>query len=245
MRNASIAAALLSASVSAGAQDAARSTLLVGYAFDRENGAPLYTETHLQDFRGDQLVSHRTEYRTPDGALFATKSLDYSGHPFAPAFRLTDLRDGYVEGAQYISDGLRLYRSQGQQAGSEVVRAEPGLVSDSGFDQFIKARLPELVDGRRQRLRLAVAGRLTTLAFRVDTVQVHADRHEVELLAEPDSLLSFFVAPIHLTYDSNTGRLVRYAGISNIRSPSGALYDVRIEFPADGTISEPGFAASR
>lgn len=240
----SVIAGLALLSFVAQADGVARTVTLTGYATDRVTGAPLYSETHRQTFQGDVLVSHHTEYRDPDGTLFATKHLDYRTLPFAPTFRLDDLRNGYHEGAQYADGKYLLYRGTKSDAHEDVADVAPGpdLVADSGFDRYIEAHLSDLLERKQLHLRLAVAGKLTTVRFRVDTLRID-DAHEIELRAEPDSLLSFFVAPIHLTYDADSGRLIRYVGISNIRSPSGELYDARIDFPPAGT-SEPGFTAS-
>lgn len=218
------------------AQADERTIELVGQAYDRASGAAIYSENHFQTLRDGALVAHRVEYRTPDGALFCRKQLLYGAHPFAPTFQLDDQRDGYLEGAEYTARGYRLYRREPGTDRSETVIA-PGddLVADSGFDRYVKASLAQLLVAP-QDVRLAVAGQLAQFDFRIALARHERlfGRDAVTLTVRPRSLLRWFVAPIEVSYDPGTGALLRYAGISNIRNPSGKLYDARIDFvPAD------------
>ncbi len=218
-------------------------TELQGFAYDRRSGELLYTEQHRMAFTEQTLQSHRVRYLDPDGEVFVEKTLDYSRHPYAPDFDLHDLRDGYREGGAVTDEGYRLYRQdrEGAPQRDARVRLGPELVVDAGFDRYVKAHLPELLEQERGQFRMAVPGHLTSLRFRIRLL----DREPlfglpaVSFRVEPASLLRLFTDHIDITYDSSTGRLLRYVGISNIRDSQGDRHDVRIDFPPEGQHNPP------
>jgi hypothetical protein len=208
---------------------------LVGYAYDRASGEPLYSEHHFQRFDGASLVDHRVEYRDPGGSLIAEKTLAYRRRPFAPEFRLKDARDGYAEGGRWRGGAYEMYRVLDGDEDRKDVAARPDLVADAGFDRFVRAHLASLRRGEPREVRLAVPGRMASLSLVIEPDPgARPAEGEIELRVRPASLLRYFVGPIRLTYDSRSGRLLRYTGISNIRSASGEHHDARIEFPVDG-----------
>ncbi|SFF39537.1 hypothetical protein SAMN04488120_103183 [Fontimonas thermophila] len=214
---------------------AARVETLVGYAYARASGEPIYEEHHRFVYDGAVLIEHRVDYRRPDGTPLATKTLDYRTSRYAPAFRLADARDGYVEGAEYVDGSYRLFRRSSQRAAEESKRlpASPDLVADAGFDQYLRDHLQNLLRMGKAEIRFAVAGRLDAFAFRAVVLERTRlfGSDAVKLRVEPDSWLRWLVKPIDLTYDLRDGRLLRYEGLSNIRSETGELYDARIDFP--------------
>ncbi|HXG28092.1 MAG TPA: hypothetical protein VNJ47_04500 [Nevskiales bacterium] len=205
---------------------------LTGHAYDRRTGVLLYSEHHYQRFRDGKTIEHRVDYRTPDGTRFATKTLDYSQHPYAPAFRTLDLRDGYVEGADHTAEGYWLFNGPEASPTRVLVRRSDDLVSDSGFDAYVRDHLPALIEGQTLSFRLAVAGRLADYAFKARALERERPlgRETLTIRVTPDSLLRFVVDPIDVTYHIESRQLLRYVGISNLRSPSGERYDTRIDF---------------
>ena len=228
--------------------EAQRVEAQVGYAYARDSGVPLYTEHHRFVYRNGALATHRVDYRRADGAPIGTKELDYGEHPYAPDFRMVDLRDGYIEGAEHSAGGYRLYRQLGHRAPLEdqVVPQSLDLVADSGFDRYMRAHLQALMENGEGAIRLAVAGRLAAYGFRVQTRERERlfGRDAITLRVQIDSWLSWLVEPIDLTYDADNGRLLRYVGLSNIRSESGERYDARIDFPDPAIVDRGGAAAA-
>ncbi len=213
---------------------------LVGYAYDRASDKLIYTEQHTFESEGEELVKHQVDYVAADGTLLAAKTLDYRGHPYAPEFRMDDKRDDYVEGAQYTDAGYRLFRERDQKSADKMLTPESNLVADAGFDRYVRDHLDELLSGEQQSFHMAIAGHLTELRFRVRLLDkkslfgVPAARFRVE----PASLLRLIADPIDITYATETGRLLRYVGVTNIRNAQGNRYDARIDFPTNGAPAE-------
>lgn len=212
--------------------------IITGTAHDLTTGAPLYTEIHRVKLReDDSIAEHLTEYRNPQGQLICNKWLDYSRHPFAPAFELTDLRDGHQEGAEHTAEGYRLYTRarEGDETNSATVKLSDDLVSDSGFDLFVRSRMAGLLKGKRQPFRMAVATELTSFGFEAELVEKTElfGRQAIRIRVQPSTLLRLVVTPLYITYDVENGELLRYEGLTNIRDAQGERHRARIDFPPD------------
>ncbi len=221
---------------------------LLGQAYDRRTGTLLYSEHHRQRLHNGKLLEHHVEYLWPDGTRFATKTLDYAAHPYAPAFRILDLRDAYIEGAEHAAGGYQLLRGNESALERARIALRDDLVSDSGFDAYARDNLPALIEGRSLSFRLAVAGRLADYGFRAERLRRENlfGRDALTIRVTADSLLRWLVDPLEITYDIESRQLLRYVGLSNLRSPSGERYDARIDFvPAAARAGSPPYSADR
>ena len=230
---------------------------ILGKATDLGTGEAIYTEHHFQTIRDDQLVMHRVEYIKPDGSILAVKNLDYSKNSFAPDFSMEDRRDGYMEGGRTTNNGyqLEVRESKDEAVRASVLKTDAShdLVVDAGFDLYVKDRLDSLRTKGTQAFKLGLPSRLTSYRFTARTLGETTlfDRPAIGIRVELGSLLKIFADSIDITYDLNTGQLLRYEGMSNIRNQNGERYDARIDFdPADrkftadsepeGTAGNPG-----
>jgi hypothetical protein len=206
-----------------------------GYAYDLDDGRYLYTEVHHAELDGGRWLRGTIRYYAADGREIAHKTLDFSQDPYIPLYTQVQPDLGYQEGiARITAQSLELFkqtREHGRRSAS--VARTPGMAADSGFHSLIYDHLPELLEGRTLEFRFAVAGRLDAYRFRVR--KIGTTRFEgsqaVQLKAEPDSLLRWLVAPLILTYDPQTRRLLEYRGVSNILNPAtGEAYNARIDY---------------
>jgi hypothetical protein len=209
-----------------------------GLARDPESRALLYREEHLVRRAEGKPTERLVIYRCADGTPFARKRVDYRLSALAPEFSFEDVRLGYREG---------LRRSGG--TGTVWVRDAPGesersamlddpaarLVADAGFDEFIRKHWSPLVSGQSVPLRFAVPSRLQTLGFKVDRQgsltlgQEQAETFRLKL----GGVLGWIAPHIDVAYGSDSRRLLRFEGLSNLRSDDGRSQLVaRIEFPS-------------
>ena len=207
---------------------------ITGFAYDRKTGELLYTENHALQLQGMKILEHKVLYKDPQQKVFCEKWLDYAKHSFAPAFQLTDMRDGYIEGAQHQDGSYRLYSRDSNNSEFEykTVPLQANLVSDSGFDLFVRARMDQLLKEKAQRFQMAVASEQAVLSFQAELLGLF-DRSAIRIKVQPSTLLRLLVDPIFLTYDIENGELLRYEGLSNIRDENGNRYDTRIDFPPE------------
>jgi hypothetical protein len=112
-----------------------------------------------------------------------------------------------------------------------VARAD--WVADAGFDAFIQDRRAELEQGRTVRFEflLPAEGRTRTLTVRKVREGRVLGRAASLYRLELGAWYGFLAPHIDGWYDRDTGLLLRYQGISNIRAADGRSLQARIDFP--------------
>ena len=208
----------------------------VGYAYDQKNGALLYVERHRQEFLGSKLLRGSVVYSDPKGTVIARKTLDYRSNPYAPSFQTEDLRSGGVEAGEFLE---RKYKVRFRERGKHGMRSRnldgvKALVADAGFDNYVRARMPDLLRGEDVHFNFVVPSRLEVLHLRAAPMGVERgrDRELLRVRVETDNaLLRLFVSPGYLLYDINSGELMEYIGLSNLDDEQVNKYRVRILYP--------------
>lgn len=228
--------ALLSALVLIPHPAAAGAVRYIGHALDAQ-GRPLYQEEHFLEPTAGGGEQRLVIYRCPDGQPFARKHLRRAAGTFLPTFDLEDRRSDYREGVAAAGNGVRVFAGTSAAEPDSGVELEPQStwVADAGFDAFIQARRAELEQGRTLRFEFLVPAEGRTRPLTVRKVR------EGQMLGRPASLYRLelgawygFLAPhIDGWYDRDSGRLLRYQGISNIRDAGGRSLEARIDFPPD------------
>lgn len=236
MIRAFIAIALLAAPAVAAEADLLRDNGYSAFAYDQTTGELLYVEEHREVVLDGRHLRSHVVYRHGSGDTIAAKIIDYGDRPATPDFRLDDLRDGYVEGAESRGDSLVLYRRSGHGAELErrVLRRDRPAVVDGGFDKAVLQSWDKLLDGRGVEFEFAVPNKLNSYRFRIRKSggSSRGDVGTVQLKIEPANFFLRLIVPaIKLTYDRQSRRLMTYVGITNLAdSDTGKRYRARIEF---------------
>lgn len=235
MRSVSVIAAL-ALLLFAAAVEADRTTIeRTGYAYELGKDRLLYTEEHEEHQENGKVARSEVTYRDPDGEVIATKRLDFSSHATGPDFRLENLRNGHLEGAERQGDVIRVFfRRTGNDGLKEHELRPPGdAIIDGGFDRFIEMNWGRLLQGEAVKRPFLVPSFHRFLDFRI-YLERKTDT-EVVFIMEPASMfLRLFADGIVVSYDRDSGALRLYEGTSNIRDQDGENYEVRVEFPAAG-----------
>jgi hypothetical protein len=211
----------------------------------------LYTEQHLLRQEQGAPVERYVLYRCPDGAAFARKHVRYGEPPYAPQFEQQDARFGYAEGFSRgrIAGEVFFRRSEVDERRQDAIALGESLVVDAGFDEFVRAKWPLLQEGRSVPLRFLVPSRLSTYGFKVRKTG------EQELFGDTVShyqlaltgLLGWFADAIDVSYRHRDRRLMRFAGLSNIRKSPDENLLVEIHFPpqAEQPLDPQAWAAAQ
>ncbi len=210
-----------------------------GNAKDLRTGIPLYVEEHQEEMVGGRKVRLLTVFRDASGDIIAERSVDYAADPFVPTFRFEDKRSGYVEGAESVSGGVRLYSraSAADEVREKLISIPSPAVVDAGFNEFVQAHWDDVMAGRTLKMNFGVPSRLDYFRFRLYKVEEKLDSgtSAVVVRCEVDNmLLRWLVDPITLTYDRGTRRMISYEGISNVSDEQGNSHSVRIVFDPVG-----------
>lgn len=240
-----VSRSLLLLALAFGAPAQAALTFEEGEARDPRSKELMYLEHHLIRREKDRPTARLVVYRCADGTAFARKQVDYRRSVQAPEFSLEDARLDFGEGLRRGGDTASLWVRDGGGAAerSAPVSAEAGLVADAGFDEFIRGNWQTLVSGKPVPLQFAVPSRLQVFGFRV------ASQGSAELNGEPverfrlrlGGLLGWIAPHIDVAYGRDDRRLLRFEGLSNLRSDDGKSQLVaHIAFPAPAKTADEG-----
>ena len=221
-----------------------------GYAYDLETRRYLYTEVHDQRIDGDRWLGGTVAYVDAAGQLLGRKTLNFTAHPFVPAYRMEQLQGGYMEAVRHEDGGLELVRRARAGAPEETTRIalQAPMAADSGLHMLIRSVFPDLLAGRTVRFHIAVPGSLDSFRFRAVKVAdtEFEGRPAVRFRLEPATLLRLLADPLELVYAPEQRKLVEYRGISNVHDPvTGRAYNVHIAYsskrPSDAPELPPGY----
>jgi len=232
-------------------------TAFAGDAFDRD-GRLRYREFHDVTLDGHRKVRSVTTYRDASGAVIGRMEADYAGSPFAPDYRMVDLRFDIEERVRREGDRVFLSHRQGDRTREKIVehRGDRELIIGPGFNEFIRRHWDRLLAGETLRCDFAIPSRQQIVGFRIqhkpDASSAATARFEVSV----DNVLLRLVAPsLSVEYDRETRHLALYQGLSNVTDERDRPQHVVIRFPsvtsagsaADtaGTVRSAGGVASR
>ena len=217
----------------------------VGYAYDKQTGAFLYSETHREVQEDGRVVTNTVSYRDDAGKVFAEKHIDFQRSLTMPDFHLVNAENGHVEGARGADEQLNVHFRQFSDSdvrSASVETPQNGII-DAGFDRFIELHWDSLVAGDVIEREFLIPSQLDFYTFEVERAKTESlDDFAFELRIK-SMFLQVFVQPVLVHYDSRTRSLLRYEGISNIRDREGENFDVRIEFPGPTRVRAEAGAA--
>lgn len=204
-----------------------------GEAVNPREQTAIYAEEHEEVYTSGERTQLLTTYRDATGKAIANRSVDFSSDKFAPTFRLEDLRTGYLEGAEVVPNGIRLYwrKSSNDPIQEKIANIPSPAVIDAGFNNFVQAHWDSVMTGEKLQMYFGVPFTLDYYRFRLykDEEVTLNGRNAVVVKCDIDNfILRLFVKPIVLTYDIETRRMMSYEGISNINDDNGKSHFVRI-----------------
>ena len=212
----------------------------VGTAYSLDDERVLYRERRVQEFRDGELVGSEVEYLTPEGEVFAVKTIRFDSGLTTPEFTFVDYREDFREGALRRGDNVELFSGTGPEPDRRRSELPEAPVIDAGFDRFIAREFDRLAGGERLAFDFAVPAEQRFVRFQVEkTGELELeDGRAIELRMRPANvLLRLLVDPIRMVYDERR-RLLEFSGISDVRNEEGDRHEARIVFdyaPADGS----------
>ena len=204
----------------------------VGYAYDKQTGRFLYSETHHEILRDGRPIENTVVYRDDEGRVFAQKHIDFHKSQVMPDFQLVNTENGHVEGARGGETRLSIHfqkRSDSQVREASVEIPSNGIV-DAGFDRFIEQNWAALAAGKVLEREFLIPSQLEFYTFEIAKISSRESAEMAFRLQIKSLFLQMFVPSVRVYYDVQTRALLRYEGISNIRNNAGENFDVRIEF---------------
>ncbi|MEX0739939.1 MAG: hypothetical protein WD071_11415 [Pseudohongiella sp.] len=214
----------------------------IGTAWSTDKSEILYREVH---FAGDpdHDLTTRVEYRRDNDEVFAEKDIDYSVSTTAPAISQIDHRNQArivtrhpnPEPGPVVELEVRPHDSD--EIRTQAFDYEDGLIIDAGFDPFIREHWDRLAEGRRVTTDFLVPARMDTVHISIsktDNSECNFPSQNMHcFVIKPAGLLrmvSWFVDPIRIAYDTESRRLLMFEGVSNLRDDAGEPRNALIHF---------------
>jgi hypothetical protein len=215
---------------------AATDLAFTGYARSPEDGRLLYVESHHVRRLGEVGEARVVLYRCAvGGAAFARKELTYGKVREEPEFGFTDARSGYSEGLRRTPSGLRVYQQEDARASRREAPVPAGIVivSDAGFDEFVRRHWTELEAGETVRFPFLIPSRLSHLSFKVRKQKEATVEGAVASVIRLNlsGVFGLFLPYIEVSYRKSDKVLLRYEGLTNIRDDKGKNLVAQIRFP--------------
>ena len=131
--------------------------------------------------------------------------------PHGPAVLAQDLRTGREQAIPAIDD--------------------PELVVDAGFDNYVRLRWDDLLDGKRVKFPLRLLSLDSPVDMRAQVIESDCPAGQLCIEVEVDSwLLGLLAGPIKLRYDREDRSLLYFSGVSNLKDDDGESQEVVIRY---------------
>lgn len=193
---------------------------VIGKAYRTDNNSLAYTESRIQA----EGRNYSAEYSDKNGKLFSLKKVKYpSQRPWGPLVSLEDYNHDYK--LEVVAEGPQKIRVNLKKDGefkSESFKVKPDHIWDSGIHYFIVDNWDKLKTTQTREVFILELMRFIEFDFTRD----ENDRVEMKI---SNTLLSWFVDPIYIQYDSQANMLT-YNGVSDIKDPKGDQLDVKIRY---------------
>ena len=203
-----------------------------GVAAAQRSGQVMYGESHVVEYRDGRLAQRVVLYTCPDGTPFARKTASYED-PLAPSYLFEDASNGVREG---VRPGERrrvfFHGVDGKPEKSAPLPADPGLVVDSGFDEFIRSNWDALIAAGSLPLQFLVPSRLETLSFQLQHLRrgneygVPTEVFRLKL----QGIVGWIAPSIDVSYSQRDHVLLRYQGLADLRDKQGENLRADITF---------------
>ncbi len=203
-------------------------------AYDAEGEHLLYEEFHNNLSRD----GHTVRYAAPSGELIAEKNLDYSTRGYQPSFTLTNNITGEVLKVNTEAQALTLELLEIEQGAQPTKKSRTltldvnaALVVDAGFVNYLTSHWETLSAGETLSFNFLLPDHLKAYPLRAFEVACEDNSLCVRITLK-NRLFAFFSSDIHLEFDRQTQRLLRYRGRSNIALNDGdyPLVDIRYRY---------------
>lgn len=206
--------------------------LLLGQAVDLQTGKDLYREEHRIELAPNGLSRKiDTSYFSASGELIATMNSDFTKDPFAPDSVFEDKRSGRKEIAVLDPKTRRFEIKRFESKNEEVKTLNPpgDFLAGQGFDNFVRSKFDQLIEGMKLPLRFIVLSEMDEFGFQAFTQKKNEKEAQFSIQLG-NWFLRQIVKPIVVTYSREEKKLLKYEGLSNLESPSGSTWQVRIDY---------------
>lgn len=212
---------------------AANGVGLIGTATDLKSGKIVYIEKHriTNDENGfNRLI--QTDYLRPDGQTFATIKSDFSKDLYLPLVEFKDERFQITETMTFEKEARKIILTKTEK-GKDVERkeftVEENFVVGQGFNNYIKTHF-DLPPESKVKINFVVLTRMNYYKFDIQQQKLVSENRKTFFLVAGNFIFKLFSHPIEVTYETQSGRLLTYKGLSNIMNDQNKSQEVLINY---------------
>jgi hypothetical protein len=192
----------------------------------------LYTEERQRAPCDGRRERDSVRYSRPDGSLLGTKSIRWRTNQDLPEFDLEMDAPLKRVSVRFAGDTavIRLDRRGGREDHRVVVPV--GAVVDAGIDTWIVRNLSKLERGAKLDVPVLVPEFHRVLTFSVRAIEADPTRpKETRIELKPSSwVLRALSTPLVVSYDTKTGDLKGFTGVSDIKGSDGKNFKVSMRY---------------
>ncbi|NOU61184.1 hypothetical protein [Marinifilum caeruleilacunae] len=210
-----------------------------GIAIDNKSLEFIYKEIHKELFEEGKHIRTITSFVCDENNEFAKRELDFRNSFQKPTYRLTDNRSGLLEEVTYRGNNqfdIRYKKNKKSKLKEKSLFVPEPAIVDGGFNYFIKENWDQILSEQKLDFNFLSVAFQDYFSFRIYRVKEKEqnDKMVVLKMESQSALLRVLMNPIYISYDSDTRRILKYEGISNIRNPKGSSYKALLQYPELG-----------
>ena len=202
----------------------------------RENGKLVYIENHEVFFDNDRNLLHAiTRYIDTSGNVLGFLFSDFKKSMNLPEQIFKDERTKATYGVRYVNEKIVIFsqdegKAEISKSLDEMADKDRIQVGVQGFNYFLTANAETLPKIQSLPALFIGPGKLRNYKFGLNYRRKNNDQ-SVELDVKIENVFFRFFAPkLEFRYDLNKQRIIRYKGISNIKTQNGKTMNVVIDY---------------
>jgi hypothetical protein len=209
-----------------------------------QSGNLEYIEEHLVRFEKGAIVAIQTIYYDSNHQRIGEMISDFRPGPSYGSYNFKDDRQRYFDGVQVMSNRIQIYCKNAADREKKVkyLQHHSNQIIGQGFNRFIVAHLDTLFRGEQIAAKFVFPAKMDQYDIIIRKQHIVNNRMLVRI--DLDSwFLRLFVPHLEAEYDLDSGRLLRYHGVSMISDASGNAVVVNIiyDYPQESILLSSRF----
>jgi hypothetical protein len=212
-----------------------KSQVYTGKAY--EEGKIIYTEKHEVEQKNGMVLRSTTTYFDPNGKIIAKLTNDYSKSLNLPENEMVDERQKSKHGVRYSGDIPVMYAQEmnGKEETKKIDLKDFKnrlVVGGQGLHYYLLTHMKEVIEKKNLKLKFLIPGRLDAYDFDLKVSKVAENKAYIEVEIH-NWFLKLFAPKLKMIYDVQKNQLLKYEGLSNLKSANDKMMNVEILYNYD------------
>lgn len=197
-----------------------------------QDGKLIYTEKHEVEMKDGVVMKSTTTYFDLNDKLIAKLSNNYSKSLNLPENEMVDERQKSKHGIRYEGDTPVMYAQENNKR-EETKKIDLKsfkkrlVVGGQGLHYYLLGHMKEVIEKKNLKLKFLIPGRLDAYDFDLKIIKVAEDMAHIEVEIH-NWFLKLFAPKLKMIYDIKKNQLVKYEGLSNLKSTDDKMMSVEI-----------------